>query len=34
MVMPIVVITFRAGDKYRQIAAEAGVYVYLTKTQP
>ena len=31
MAMPIVMITSRAGDKHRQIAAEAGVDVYLTK---
>ena len=31
MAMPIVMITSRAGDKLRQIAAEAGVDVYLTK---
>ena len=29
--MPIVMITSRAGDRHRQIAAEAGVDVYLTK---
>ena len=31
MAMPIVMITSCAGDKHRQIAAEAGVDVYLTK---
>ena len=31
MAMPIVMITSRAGDKHRQIAADAGVDVYLTK---
>ena len=31
MDLPIVMITSRAGDKHRQIAAEAGVDVYLTK---
>ena len=31
MAMPIVMITSRAGDRHRQIAAEAGVDVYLTK---
>ena len=31
MAMPIVMITSRAGDKHRQIAAEAGVDIYLTK---
>ena len=29
--LPIVMITSRAGDKHRQIAADAGVDVYLTK---
>ena len=31
MAMPIVMMTPRAGNKHRQIAAEAGVDVYLTK---
>ncbi len=31
MTVPVVMITSRAGDKHRQIAAEAGVDVYLTK---
>ena len=31
MAMPTVMITSRAGDRHRQIAAEAGVDVYLTK---
>ncbi len=31
MDLPVVMITSRAGDKHRQIAAEAGVDVYLTK---
>ena len=31
MDIPVVMITSRAGDKHRAVAAEAGVDVYLTK---
>ena len=31
MDLPIVMITSRAGDKHREMAAEVGVDVYLTK---